>query len=206
MESKRILLYGASGHAKVISSIFESMNFIVDIIFDDNLNIKILNNYKVISGYDQDYEPHLPILISIGNNKIRKNITNKVLHKFATAIHPSALIDRSVIVNYGTAIFHGVIIQRDTKIGKHCIINTNASVDHDCVMEDFVHISPSATLCGNVTIGEGTHIGAGATIIPNIKIGKWCVIGAGAVITKDVPDYSLLVGVPGRIIKTIDNE
>jgi acetyltransferase EpsM len=57
-----------------------------------------------------------------------------------------------------------------------------------------------------VIVGEGTHIGAGATVIPNIKIGKWCIIGAGAVITKDVPDYSLVFGVPGRIIKKINNE
>ena len=40
-------------------------------------------------------------------------------------------------------------------------------------------------------------------VIPNINIGKWCVIGAGAVITKDVPDYSLVVGIPGKIIKKL---
>ena len=44
--NKKTLLYGASGHAKVICSIFESMNVIVDSIFDDNNSIKLLNNYK----------------------------------------------------------------------------------------------------------------------------------------------------------------
>ena len=100
----------------------------------------------------------------------------------------------------------GVVLQSGTKIGKHCIINTKASIDHDCIIDDFVHISPSVTLCGNIVVGEGTHVGAAATIIPNIKIGKWCVIGAGAVITKDVPDHSLVVGVPGKIIKSLENE
>jgi acetyltransferase EpsM len=88
----------------------------------------------------------------------------------------------------------------------NCIINTNASVDHHCIIEDFVHIAPSSTLCGNVKVGEGSHVGAGSTIIQNIRIGKWCVIGAGAVITKDIPDYSLVVGVPGKIIKSLRNE
>jgi acetyltransferase EpsM len=59
-------------------------------------------------------------------------------------------------------------------------------------------------LCGNIRIGVGTQVGACATIIPNIRIGKWCKIGAGAVVTKDIPDYSVVVGVPGIIIKKID--
>jgi acetyltransferase EpsM len=67
-----------------------------------------------------------------------------------------------------------------------------------------VHISPNSTLCGNVKVGEGTHIGAGATILPNIEIGKWCKIGAGSVVTKKIPDYSVVVGIPGKIIKKVD--
>ena len=203
--NSKTLLYGASGHAKVICSIFESMNVIIDSIFDDNRN-KLLNNYKVINGYDSKYEPDLPILISIGDNMIRKRISEKVSHSFSKAIHSTSIIDDISNVGFGTAIFQSVTIQRDAIIGKHCIINTNASVDHDCIIEDFVHISPSATLCGNIKVGEGTIIGANATLLPNITIGKWCVIGAGAVIKDNIPDYSLVVGVPGKIIKTMKNE
>jgi acetyltransferase EpsM len=61
----------------------------------------------------------------------------------------------------------------------------------------------NVSVSGNVSIGEGTLIGTGAVILPNIKIGKWCKIGAGAVVTKDIPDYSVVVGVPGKIIKQI---
>jgi acetyltransferase EpsM len=96
---------------------------------------------------------------------------------------------------------HGAILQADVQIGVHCIINTGASVDHDCVIDDYVHISPHTTLCGNVTVGEGSHIGAGATIIQGIKIGRWVTVGAGTVIIRDVPDYAVIVGNPGRIIK-----
>ncbi|MFC0184902.1 DapH/DapD/GlmU-related protein [Pseudarcicella hirudinis] len=68
-------------------------------------------------------------------------------------------------------------------------------------MEDFVHISPNACICGGVSIGEGTHIGAGAIVIQGISIGRWATIGAGAVIVKNVPDYAVVVGNPGKIIK-----
>ncbi len=206
MRNKKILLYGASGHAKTISSIFESMGIVIDGIFDDYTKVELLNNYRVIAGYDRNYKPNLQVLISIGDNAIRKRVSELVSHSFTKAIHSSSIIDDFSKVGIGTAIFQGAIIQRDTLIGRHCIINTNASVDHECIIDDYVHISPSATLCGNVSVGEGTHIGAGATVIPNIKIGKWSIIGAGAVITRNVPDYSLIVGVPGRIIKKLDYE
>jgi len=61
------------------------------------------------------------------------------------------------------------------------------------------------SISGNVLIGEGTHVGTGAIILPNITIGKWCKIGAGAVVIKDIPDYSVVVGVPGKIIKTLES-
>jgi acetyltransferase EpsM len=58
-----------------------------------------------------------------------------------------------------------------------------------------------ASLAGNVLVGEGTQIGINATIRQGIKIGKWATIGAGAVIIKDVPDYAVVVGNPGKIIR-----
>jgi sugar O-acyltransferase (sialic acid O-acetyltransferase NeuD family) len=203
MHCNKVILYGASGHAKVISSIIEDVNLSVDFIFDDNDKIQLLNRYKVVNVYDKNYEPNTPLIISIGSNKIRKKISEIISHPFISIIHPSSLVDKSVKIKKGTVVFHNSIIQRDSRIGNHCIINTNASIDHDCILGDFVHISPSATLCGNVSVGEGTQIGAGATIIPNIKIGDWCMIGAGAVITKDIPSNSLVVGVPGKIIKKL---
>jgi sugar O-acyltransferase (sialic acid O-acetyltransferase NeuD family) len=99
-------------------------------------------------------------------------------------------------------ILHGVIIQAQSVIGDHVIINTGARVDHDCLVSSYVHLAPGVILCGNVTVGEGAFIGAGATVIPGKKIGAWSTVGAGAVVTKDVPDYAVVVGTPGRIIKT----
>jgi sugar O-acyltransferase (sialic acid O-acetyltransferase NeuD family) len=203
---KNILLYGASGHSKVICSILESMDVSIDAIFDDNQNIITLNQYRVINKYDEMYNSNFPIIIAIGNNQVRKNISKKIMHNYSIAIHKSVILDKSVKVDIGSVIMHNATIQSDTIIGKHCIVNTNSTIDHDCTLKDFVHISPSATLCGNVTVEEGTHVGAGATVIPNIKIGKWCIIGAGAVITKNIPDYSLVVGIPGTIIKKLNHE
>lgn len=143
-----------------------------------------------------------PVIIAIGNNAERAEIAAVLQSDFALAVHPTAIIAASAQIGEGTVVFAGAIVQPNSRIGRHVIINTGASVDHDNIIGDYAHISPKAALCGHVEVGEGSHVGVGAVVIPKVKIGKWCKIGAGAVIIRDVPDYSTVVGNPGRIIKT----
>ncbi len=197
-----MLLYGGSGHAKVIIDCMYAMGKEVHGIFDDNPALKALLDVNVVGTYQSSFLPEVPLVIAIGNNQIRQKVAQVIQHSFGLVHHPSALISTFARVEVGTVVFHNAIVQAGAVVGKHCIINTAASVDHDCELGDFVHISPNAALCGNVKVGEGTHIGTGASVIPGVKIGKWCTIGAGAVVIKDIPDYAVAVGVPARIIKT----
>ena len=57
-----------------------------------------------------------------------------------------------------------------------------------------------------ITIGDDVWLGANVTILPDITIGDNVVIGAGAVVSKDIPDNSLAVGVPARVIREIEND
>ncbi|MDM1328400.1 acetyltransferase [Myroides odoratimimus] len=193
-------LYGASGHGKVIAEIAEECNILVKGFIDGNKAITAVLEYKVIASDTLGLVGDT--VISIGNNKIRKLIATRDTHlNFVSILSPRANISKRTIIEEGTVVMMGATINSEVKIGKHCIINTNASVDHDCVLEDYVHISPNVALAGNVEVGEGTHIGVGASVIQGIKIGKWCTVGAGTVIIKDIPDYAVVVGNPGKIIK-----
>jgi sugar O-acyltransferase (sialic acid O-acetyltransferase NeuD family) len=195
-------LYGASGHAKVIIDILKSNGQIVKGIFDDNISIKSLMNYSVLGPYDQSIVKDDKLIISIGNNELRSAVSKRVTSDFGIAVHKSAIVSDFSAINNGSVVMHNAVIQPNVNVGKHVIINTSAIVEHDCVINDFVHISPNATICGNVIVGEGTHIGAGAIVIQGVKIGKWSIIGAGSVIIQDVPDNVVIVGNPGRIVKT----
>ena len=197
-----MFLYGASGHAKVIIDIVRATGQLIDGVLDDNEAVLSLNEIEVKHHWDGES----PIIISIGNNKIRKIISERLDCKFAKAIHPSSILSPSVSIGDGSVVMAGAIINADTTIGCHCIINTGASIDHDCLLGDYVHVSPHATLCGIVDVGEGAWIGAGATVIQGVKIGKWCSIGAGAVVISDIPDNAVVAGVPARIIKYKNNE
>lgn len=193
-------LYGASGHAKVIIEILELNGIRVKGLFDDNPAIKELLAYSCFGPLLNPGEVD-ELIISIGDNRLRKSISERFSINYGNAIHPAAKLSNRSQIGSGTVVMGNAIINTGTSVGKHVIINTSASIDHDCNIKDYVHISPNATMCGGVTIGEGAHIGAAAVIIQNIKVGKWVTIGAGSVIIADVPDYAVVVGNPGKIIK-----
>jgi carbonic anhydrase/acetyltransferase-like protein (isoleucine patch superfamily) len=73
------------------------------------------------------------------------------------------------------------------------------------VIGDYCTIGHKAMLHG-CTIGGGTLIGMGATVLNGARIGRNCLIGAGALITegKEIPDGSLVMGAPGRVVRSLD--
>ncbi|WP_395074229.1 acetyltransferase [Flavobacterium sp.] len=195
-------LYGASGHCKVIIDIINELKQkTITAVIDDNpkfhliCNIPVFNIKTVQSFIDKE------LIIAIGDNKIRKRIVNDTLANYINAVHPKAIVSIHAKIEEGTVVMAGVIINSGSSIGKHCIVNTGAIIEHDCQISDYVHICPNVSIAGSVIINEGTQVGIGATIIQGIEIGKWVMIGAGAVIINDVPDYAVVVGNPGKVIK-----
>ena len=200
MKSKKYL-YGASGHAKVVVDVLFSIEIEIEAIVDDNPHLSSLSNVPVIHSASFQPSNEQEFIISIGSNTIRKKIVANKAFKNYVAIHSDATVSPFASISEGTVVMPQAVINSDAKIGKHCILNSRSVVEHDCVLDDYVHISPSASLAGNVTVGEGTHIGIGASVIQGVTIGKWATIGAGAVIITDIPDYAVVVGNPGKIIK-----
>ena len=203
--SKGVVLFGASGHCKVIIDILENSKTDINNIIDDNENIKKILNRKVTVSNSYEFNNSDNLIIAIGNNRIRKKLALRFKTNFYIAIHPKSIISRFTNIAEGTVIMAGVVINPDVIIGKHCIINTGAVIEHDCIIDDFAHICPNVSLAGGVKIGEGSQIGIGAKIIQGVKIGKWVIVGAGSVILNDILDYQIVVGNPGKFIKFNDN-
>jgi acetyltransferase EpsM len=204
--AEKLFLYGASGHGKVLFDLIQSNNQSVDGVVDDNPLLYDLLGVPVYRSTELN-QFQGKLLISIGDNAVRKGIARTwSSKKFFKAIHPKATVSSYANVGVGSVVMAHAVVHADVQIGVHCIVNTGALVEHDCSIGDFVHISPNAAVAGNVIIGEGPHVGIGACVIQGIQIGKWVTIGAGAVIIKDVPDYAVVVGNPGKIIKYKKNE
>lgn len=197
MEINQIILHGGGGHAKVVMDCLRAQKKEVIAVVDQRYNGPIFKQDQ----YDPHFRPHASTLIAIGDNGLRKRIAATIVHEFTNAIHPSTLISESTSLGKGCMVLHGAIVQTDTRVGDHVILNTACQVDHDCAIGNFAHIAPGAVLCGGVSVGEGTLIGARAVVIPGKKIGAWVTVGAGSVIIDDIPDFAVVVGNPGRVVK-----
>lgn len=210
---KKIFIFGASGHAKVVIDIIERQG-LYDIAFlvDDDSALKGTEfyGYHVIGGKQELLEVRDQVcggIVAIGSNRVRVFIADWLINNrfdLFSAIHPFAHLGRGVTVDIGTVIMAGAVINSDSRIGRNVIVNTRASIDHDCTVGNGVHIAPGATLCGTVSVGDGTFVCAGATIIPNLAIGHNVVVGAGSTVIRDVPDYDLVAGSPARHIKSLE--
>lgn len=212
-ERKKIFVFGASGHAKVVTDIVERQG-LYDIAFfvDDDPVLKgsRFYGYRVIGGKQELLDNRNQIsggIVAIGSNRARIAIARWLAdNRFNTvsAIHPSAQLGRGVVVADGTVVMAGAIINSDSRIGRNVIVNTCVSIDHDCVIGNGVHIAPGATLCGTVRVGDGTFICAGTTIIPNLTVGHDVIVGAGSAVICDVSDGEMVAGSPARHIKKLE--
>jgi sugar O-acyltransferase (sialic acid O-acetyltransferase NeuD family) len=207
-----IFVYGSSGHAKVIIDILEKQGeFKIEGLIDDfKTPGTSIFGYNVIGAGSQIFSSKLEHIfggiIAIGDNWDRSMIVNKIIQlkpdfKFITAIHPSAMIARGIIIGDGTVVMAGAIINSDTTIGEHCIINTKASLDHDNHLGNFVSIAPGVTMGGDVAVGDYSALSIGATVIQKIDIGVHCVVGAGSVVVKNVDSQTVQYGVPAKFIR-----
>lgn len=141
-----------------------------------------------------------------GSTRARYEVTrDAVRHGAALAnfIHPSVdlTMTRWGVGNY---VQESVVIQAAVEIGDNSSIHIGTMVGHESRVGSSVFIAHAVSISGCCVIGDGTFIGTNATVLPRICIGKWSIIGAGAVVTHDVPDYSVAVGNPARVIRRND--
>ncbi|MGM9900016.1 MAG: acyltransferase [Bacilli bacterium] len=93
-------------------------------------------------------------------------------------------------------------------IGNHVRINSGVMFfTHDggvWVLRDLKEELNDIDLFGRISVGDNVHIGTNAIILPGVHIGNNCIIGCGAIVTRDIPDNSVAVGVPAKVIENID--
>jgi UDP-2-acetamido-3-amino-2,3-dideoxy-glucuronate N-acetyltransferase len=118
------------------------------------------------------------------------------------------------VIGENCNIGQNVVVSRGCTIGANCKIQNNVSIYTGVILEEYVFCGPSMVFTNVINprshivrkdeyqetrVRRGASIGANATIVCGVTLGRYSFIGAGAVVTKDVPDYALIVGNPGRL-------
>ncbi|WP_459189914.1 acyltransferase [Parabacteroides sp. APC149_11_2_Y6] len=127
---------------------------------------------------------------------------NTLIEDFTTINNGAGdiIIGNNARIGIGSVVIGPVRFGNKVGLGQHVFIS---GFNHG--YEDGSRDSNEQALVKKeVVIGDDSHIGANAVIVAGVHIGKRCQIGAGSVVTKDIPDYSVAVGNPAKVIKRYD--
>ena len=124
----------------------------------------------------------------------------------------NATIVGEVSLAEGSSVWYGATIRGDVEqiaIGRYSNIQDGAVLHGDpgkpTIVEDYVTVGHRAVI-HSAYIETGCLIGIGAIILDGVRVGAGSIVGAGSVVTKDIPKRSLVVGIPARKVKDVDDE
>lgn len=124
--------------------------------------------------------------------------------RFATIVHPSAVIPPSVVLGPGTVVLATAVATTAVRVGAHVAVMPGVVLTHDNVVDDYATFGAGAKLAGGVQVGQGAYVGAGALVREHRSIGAWSLVGMGAVVTRDIPPGEVWAGVPARRVRAAD--
>lgn len=211
---QRLVIYGTGGFAREVIDLVDDINavrkqFTVLGLLEDQDATKhgtTIDGYAVLGGMEwAAAHPEVLYVVAIGNPAGKRRVVTELFSngcsRFATLVHPTAIMGRKVLLGQGSIICANVVITTNVQIGDHVSVNWITTIGHDATVEEYCTLYPGVRISGNVKVSAGCEFGANSIIIQGKKCGHWSVIGAGAVIVKDLPANTTAVGVPAQVIK-----
>jgi sugar O-acyltransferase (sialic acid O-acetyltransferase NeuD family) len=204
---REIVLWGASGHARVLAEFLGALDYAVVALVDNDPaltsflpGVPLLHDEAALREWRGAHAGDLFALVAIGGARGAERLAlqhalSAAGYTIPTAVHPRAFVAADAELGAGTHVLALAAVAAAARLGAGCIVNTSASVG--------VHIGPGATLAGNVTVGRNAFIGAGAAVIPNVTIGAGAIVGAGSVVVRDVPANTIVYGNPARVARAV---
>ncbi|WP_027076556.1 PglD-related sugar-binding protein [Maribacter antarcticus] len=213
---KKLIIIGGYGNGTVVQSTVEDINQVKPewelLGFLNDNEKKPINGYPVLGGIDKVtvnkylLDDTVYFFYSLISVKLNHKFLFKLLDleipkkKFATLIHPTAVVSKHAEIGHGVCIQPFVSIGPNTTIGNFVQIFAQSLVGHGAKLDDYSYVANNACIGADVHLKEGAYLGTNATTLEYVTLGKWSITGIGAVVLKDVDDYTKVVGSPARVI------
>jgi acetyltransferase-like isoleucine patch superfamily enzyme len=141
-----------------------------------------------------------------------------ILRRFGAVIGQPCDIEWGLILHNALTGFSNLVIEENCHIGKEVLLDLRAPIQIGAGstismrVTIITHLDMGNAFQGNeryrayarpVVIGRHAYIGAAATLLPGVKLGEGCVVAAGALVNHDVPERTVVAGVPARILRTL---
>jgi sugar O-acyltransferase (sialic acid O-acetyltransferase NeuD family) len=120
--------------------------------------------------------------------------------RFASVIHPRAVVSPLASIGRNTLIMAGVVITSNAVIGDHVIVLPNTVIHHDVSVGAWSLIGANVTVAGHTHIGENCYIGSGSSLMNGLTIGDGALVGLGSTVLKDVAAQTRVAGNPARLL------
>lgn len=203
-----VVVYGAGRGAISLKECLDYNNLYQCVCFiDDDPNhpndlcgLPIYNSSKLMEILQKGVKK---LACAIANGNVRLDILKKCESlgiELINVIHPHCYISSTVLIGKGNYIKAGAVIETNSIVKNCCIIDNGAIIAHDNMIEDGCHIAPGAVLGSSIQVNELSIIGIGVSVATGVKIGRSVIVSVGSSVIKDVPDYSVVEGVPGKIV------
>jgi len=213
----RVVGLGAGGHAAVVIEALRAAGVYEVVGLTDPrrelwgstlLGVEgLVEDDKLRRQYDQSVSHAFIGLGGASDNGPRRRLFELAQvqgFELVTVVHPTAVLSPSARLGSGATVLATAVISANSVLGENVIVNTAAIVEHDCSIADHVHVATGARLASGVRVDTGAHIGVGATVLQGLSIGTGAVVGAGAVVTHDVDPATVVVGVPARPLRRVN--
>lgn len=205
----RLLIVGAGGFGR------EVLQWAEDIVAegaDWTLAGFLDGNQAALDGFDCAQEivgsPESHVIAeqdlfvcAIGDPVIRERVSSELSRRgarFATLVHPTAIIGARSTIDEGSIICPRVTITVDVQIGRHVVINTLSTIGHDVTIGDYCSLFSHCDVTGGARLETGVTMGSHSSVLPGVRVGESARISAGSIVTRRVRPGTTVFGVPAK--------